>query len=54
MLDTEILSYSRSEGLFAGVALHGAVVTPDSEFNEALYGMPARDILKTLARNTVR
>lgn len=46
-LKAGILSYSRSRGLFAGVALNGAVVTPDNRANTAYYGRPvsARDIL---------
>jgi lipid-binding SYLF domain-containing protein len=34
----EILSYSRSKGLFAGIALHGATLRPDNDVNEELYG----------------
>jgi len=34
----EILSYSRSQGLFAGVSLEGASLRPDHDANEALYG----------------
>lgn len=37
-LDTEILSYSRAKGLFAGATLDGAVVRPDKEAMRALYG----------------
>jgi len=37
-LNAEILSYSRSKGLFAGVSLDGAVVQADKSGNEALYG----------------
>ena len=36
-LDAGILSYSRSKGLFAGVALKGAVINPDNDLNEAVY-----------------
>ncbi len=36
-LDAGILSYSRSKGLFAGVALKGAVINPDNDLNEAIY-----------------
>jgi len=39
-LRSEILSYSRSRGLFAGVSLEGAVLKQDKEANEALYGRP--------------
>lgn len=37
-LQAEILSYSRSQGLFAGVSLSGAVITQDSADNKKLYG----------------
>jgi lipid-binding SYLF domain-containing protein len=33
----EILSYSRSRGLFAGVALQGATLRADLDANKALY-----------------
>ena len=44
-LNAGILSYSRSKGLFAGLELKGAVINPDNNLNEALYGLKARDIL---------
>jgi lipid-binding SYLF domain-containing protein len=34
----EILTYSRSRGLFAGISLKGAAITPDGEANARLYG----------------
>jgi lipid-binding SYLF domain-containing protein len=34
----EILTYSRSRGAFAGVSLNGAVLKPDNDANEKLYG----------------
>ncbi len=34
----EILSYSRSRGLFAGVSLEGSTLRPDNDGNERLYG----------------
>jgi lipid-binding SYLF domain-containing protein len=37
-LRSEILTYSRARGLFAGVSLEGASLRPDEEANEALYG----------------
>src|SRR6185436_5061575 len=36
----EILSYSRSRGIFAGVSLEGASLRQDTSANEALYGHP--------------
>lgn len=45
----EILSYSRSKGLFAGVSLEGSVIKQDSKGNERLYGraIEPREILLT-------
>ena len=37
-MDTEILSYSRAKGAFAGATLNGAVVQPDADAMTALYG----------------
>ena len=37
-LDAQILSYSRSKGAFAGLALEGATLRPDDSDNEKLYG----------------
>jgi lipid-binding SYLF domain-containing protein len=36
----EILSYSRSRGVFAGLTLTGATLRPDNDDNLALYGKP--------------
>jgi len=46
-LHAEILSYSRSRGLFAGVSLSGAVFKQDRSANRALYGreVTAKDIV---------
>jgi SH3 domain-containing YSC84-like protein 1 len=48
-LNAEILSYSRAQGLFAGINLSGGVLKPDPDDNEDLYGKPvsAADILTT-------
>jgi SH3 domain-containing YSC84-like protein 1 len=37
-LHAEILSYSRTRGLFAGIALDGATLRPDEGTNKELYG----------------
>jgi lipid-binding SYLF domain-containing protein len=37
-LNAEILSYSRSKGIFAGVSLDGAVVQVDKTGDQAMYG----------------
>ena len=44
-LDAGILSYSQSKGAFVGLELKGAVVNPDNNLNEALYGLKAKEIL---------
>jgi len=43
----EVLTYSRSRGVFAGVSLEGSTLRPDNDGNEAVYGqkMPAKDIV---------
>ncbi|HVB86658.1 MAG TPA: lipid-binding SYLF domain-containing protein [Candidatus Dormibacteraeota bacterium] len=42
----EILTYSRSRGLFAGISLEGSTLRPDNEGNASLYGrkIAAQDI----------
>jgi lipid-binding SYLF domain-containing protein len=37
-LNAEILSYSRSKGIFAGVSLDGAVMQSDKSGDKAMYG----------------
>jgi|SRR5690242_17187765 len=37
-LRAEVLSYSRSRGLFAGISLEGSTVRPDKDANERIYG----------------
>jgi lipid-binding SYLF domain-containing protein len=37
-LKAELLTYSRSKGLFAGVSLEGATLRPDDDANKDLYG----------------
>ncbi|MGH9558007.1 MAG: YSC84-related protein, partial [Bryobacteraceae bacterium] len=43
----EMLSWSRSRGVFAGLSVNGATLRPDSSENEKLYGRPisTREIL---------
>lgn len=47
LMAAEILSYSRSRGLFAGVSLDGSTLRPDEGANEAVYGRETdpRDIV---------
>jgi lipid-binding SYLF domain-containing protein len=46
-MNAEILSYSRTRGLFAGVSLEGAMVKQDGDGNENVYGerVDARTVL---------
>lgn len=45
LMHAEILSYSRSRGLFAGVSLKGVVVQPEDALNEAVYAKSAKELL---------
>jgi lipid-binding SYLF domain-containing protein len=47
VLNAEILSYSRTHGLFAGISLEGATLRPDGSTNRELYGRDStnREIL---------
>jgi lipid-binding SYLF domain-containing protein len=44
----EILSYSRSRGLFAGISLEGSTIRPDDDASADVYGHPvkAKDIVR--------
>jgi lipid-binding SYLF domain-containing protein len=44
---SEILTYARSRGLFAGISFNGAVLSPDKDANKKLYQreIPAKDLL---------
>ena len=42
VLDAQILSYSRSKGLFAGLELKGAVISLDDSDMESAYGAEVR------------
>jgi lipid-binding SYLF domain-containing protein len=46
-LKAQILSYSRSKGLFAGLELKGVVFDPDNDDNRAVYGKKADEILSS-------
>jgi len=37
-MDTEILTYSRAKGAFAGLTLEGASIRQDSDSRHAMYG----------------
>jgi SH3 domain-containing YSC84-like protein 1 len=41
-MNTEMLTYSRSKGVFAGLTLEGAVVEQDNDSTEAIYGKHMR------------
>ena len=48
VMQAEILSYSRSRGLFAGVSLEGSTLRPDNRASRKLYGhdVAVKDILR--------
>ena len=47
-MKAELLTYSRSRGLFAGVSLEGSTLRPDNDGNTLVYGstLVPRDIVK--------
>lgn len=49
-MNTDVLTYSRSKGLFAGVSLDGASMETDSDANKSLYGkeMTAKEIVTSV------
>ena len=48
VMNAEILSYSRSKGLFAGISLEGSTLRSDGGANENLYGkkLSAKEIVR--------
>jgi len=48
VMSAEILSYSRSKGLFAGISLEGSTLRSDGSANEKLYGqkLSAKEIIR--------
>jgi lipid-binding SYLF domain-containing protein len=44
-LDAEILTYSRSKGLFAGVSLKGVSINSDGDLNQAIYQKRSKEII---------
>jgi lipid-binding SYLF domain-containing protein len=47
-MNVDVLTYSRSKGLFAGVSLEGATMDSDDDANKSLYGksISAKDIVE--------
>jgi len=46
---SDVYTYARAKGLFAGVSLEGATLHPDSDANERIYGkkIAAKDIVRS-------
>jgi len=42
-MTAEILAWSRARGLFAGIALNGATMREDDDWNQDLYGKPLKN-----------
>jgi len=53
-MKAQVLTYSRSRGLFAGIDLNGAVLTQDKDETQIMYGkfVPFDDILEGKVRRT--
>jgi SH3 domain-containing YSC84-like protein 1 len=52
-LKAQILSYSRSKGVFAGLEIKGSVIDPDNDDNVAVYGIKANEILSSTHKWTM-
>src|SRR5689334_20383012 len=52
LLKSAIYSYSRSKGLFAGIALDGAVIQLDDDANQSVYGK--KSVAADLSKASVR
>jgi SH3 domain-containing YSC84-like protein 1 len=52
-LNSQILTYGRSKGAFAGVSISGAVVQPDTTGNQAMYGDAGFNVDRVLTGNGV-
>ena len=52
-MHAEMLSYSRSRGIFAGLTLEGATLRPDKDANREIYGkdMTNKEILTGTVQN---
>jgi lipid-binding SYLF domain-containing protein len=46
-LNSSVYAYSRSKGLFGGIALDGAVLSVDDGANQKVYRMDGREVLKS-------
>jgi SH3 domain-containing YSC84-like protein 1 len=44
-MDAEILTYSRSKGVFGGISLKGVVISQDKDMNTGVYNKQAKEIL---------
>jgi lipid-binding SYLF domain-containing protein len=51
-MDTEILTYSRAKGVFAGLTLEGASIRQDNDFRHAIYGRKVRTRALLLGKET--
>ncbi len=53
-MKAEILSWSRSRGVFGGLALDGATLRPDEETNKAMYGagVDPKSVVEGKVKNT--
>ena len=52
-LSAEILSYSQSQGIFAGIDLSGGVLGPDNDANQDVYG-PTADAIRILTNTSLK
>jgi len=55
-MTAEILTWSRSRGLFAGISLKGSTLRADKDWNKELYGkeLTNREIITTAVASAAR
>jgi len=53
-LRAQVLTYSRSRGLFAGISLEGSSLRPDNDANDRVYGkrLEAKEIVPPRCRTS--
>jgi len=48
---TDVLAFSRTKGIFAGVSVEGSVIKTRDGWNETYYGKPVRSVDIVIRRN---
>jgi len=49
----DILAFSRTKGVYAGISLEGSVIKPRDGWNKSYYGKPARSVDILVRKNVM-